>query len=47
MIRIEHGTKNKTQKKNEAEGKVSVRAASCAAVSSEISGVSALIFTVI
>ena len=47
MIRIEHGKENKTQKKNEAEGKNSVRAASCAAVSSGISGVSALIFTVI
>ena len=47
MIRIEHGKENKTQKKNEAEGKISVRAASCAAVSSGISGVSALIFTVI
>lgn len=47
MIRIEHGKENKTQKKNEAERKISVRAASCAAVSSGISGVSALIFTVI
>lgn len=47
MIRIEHGKENKTQKKNGAEGKISVSAASCAAVSSGISGVSALIFTVI
>ena len=47
MIRIEHGKENKTQKKKEAEGKISVSAASCAAVSSGISGVSALIFTVI
>lgn len=47
MNQIECGKDNKTQEKNKGLEKNSVKAASCAAVSSGMSGVSALIFTVI